>query len=124
MQSLAVIEMKYIEVKTGSWKDTPLPWWCRLLQRIIPPANPDYERFYPALRTWWVELDDKEVPTREIGFDADGNPIVLAPFGRNCGFIVDTSTPWNDAYEECLEAKAKFQATWKELEKSFSELKQ
>ena len=107
--------MKYIEIKTGPWKDRPLPWWCRLLKRIIPAANPDFEQSYPEARIWWVELDDKQVPSREIGFDAEGKPIVLAPFGRNYGFMVDTSTPWTDAGEECPEAKQRFQSTWEEL---------
>ena len=115
--------MKYIEVKTGPWKDASLPWWCRILKRIIPAANPDFEQYYPQARMWWVELDDNQVPNREIGFDVEGKPIVLAPFGRNYGFIVDTSAPWTDAEEECLEAKQKFQATWEALEKSLANLK-
>jgi hypothetical protein len=115
--------MKYIEVKIGPWKNTSPPWWCRLFQCVLPLANPDFEQYYPDARTWWVELDDKLVPTREIGFNADGNPIVLAPFGRNYGFIVDTSDPWTDADEECLEAKKKFQTTWENLEKSLAESK-
>ncbi len=123
MWALAVTKMKYIEVKTGTWNNTPLPWWGRVLQRIIPPANPDFEQLYPTARFWWVELDEKNVPAREIGFDEEGKPIVLAPFGRNYGFFVDTSTPWVDAGAECTEAKAEFQATWEELEKSLSELK-
>ena len=89
-----------------------------MLQRFIPPANPDFEQHYPHVRTWWVELDEKQIPTREIGFNVDGRPVALAPFGRNYGFIVDTCDPWTDADDECQEAKKKFQTTWEELAES------
>ena len=116
-------EMRYIEINTGPWSGKPLPWWCRLLQKIIPPANPDLEQqFYPLTRRWWVELDDKGVPQREIGFDADGKPIVLGPVGHNFGFTVDTTEPWPESDEDSAEATKEFQKTWETLWPQFKHL--
>ncbi len=116
---------KYIEIHTGRWPDKPLPWWCRVLQKIIPAANPDLEKqYYPRTRWWWVELDDRRVPQREIGFDADKNPIVLGPVGRNFGFTVDSSEPWPDSDEESPEAAKSFQKTWEALWPRFKHLEE
>ena len=105
--------MQYVEIETGAWNDAPLPWWVSLLKRVIPAANPDFENdYYPRTRTWWIELDDRGVPQREIGFDENAVPIVLGPVGQNYGFAVDNSSPWPEPRPVSAEAAAKFQTTW------------
>ena len=86
--------MRYLEIDVGPWSDKPPPWWCRILQKIIPAANPELETYYQKTRKWWLEVDDEGKPQREIGFDAEENPIVLGPIGRNYGFLVDSSVDW------------------------------
>jgi hypothetical protein len=33
-------EMRYLEISTGPWSEEPLPWWCRILQKVIPENEP------------------------------------------------------------------------------------
>ena len=114
--------MRYLEIKTGAWSIEPLPWWCRILQKIIPRANPDIEKLYFQTRFWWLEVDDKNVPQREIGFDKFKKPIVLGPIGDNFGFLVDSSDDWSDSKDDSEEAKELFEKTWEELFPKFKHL--
>lgn len=114
--------MRYLEIDTGPWTDEPLPWWCRILQKIIPAANPDLESYYPKTRKWWLEVDDEGKPQREIGFDAENNPIVLGPIGNNYGFLVDGSDNWKDSKEDSSEAKNDFERVWQSLLQQFAYL--
>ena len=114
--------MRYLEIKTGPWGDSPLPWWCRILQKVIPAANPDLEPYYPETRTWWLEIDDDGAPLREIGFDADMQAIVLGPVGRNFGFLVDSSDDWRDSEEDSEVAAKAFQSKWDEIWPAFKHL--
>jgi hypothetical protein len=115
-------DMRYLEIKTGPWREEPLPWWCRVLQKIIPAANPDLERLYSRTRKWWLELDDSGKPLREIGFDTDMKPFVIGPVGRNFGFLVDSSDDWSTSREDSPEAAAGFEKAWQELWPSFEHL--
>jgi hypothetical protein len=114
--------MRYLEIKTGPWGSEPLPWWCRILQKIIPAANPDLERYYPSARSWWLEIDETGKPRREIGFDADMQPVVLGPIGRNFGFLVDSSDDWTSSHEDSSEAASEFQKRWEQLWPRFRHL--
>lgn len=114
--------MRYLEIRIGPWGDTPLPWWCRILQKIIPAANPDIERYYKHTRVWWLETDDAGVPQREIGFDADMNPIVVGPVGNNLGFLVDSSDDWSDSDEDSEQAAQGFEKAWETIWPKFEHL--
>lgn len=114
--------MRYVELKVKPWS-AKLPWWCEILKRIIPAANPDFEKFYPQMTTWWIEVDDKGVAQREIGFDADMKPTVLGPFGRNYGFITDSSGVFDDPHGHPAEIAHEFERVWDELAVKFSHLK-
>ena len=116
--------MRYLEISTGPWSEEPLPWWCRILQKVIPATNPDLEKFYPQARKWWLEIDDDGKPLREIGFIAENEPIVLGPIGRNYGFLVDSSDNWKDSEEDSAEAKREFEKMWQALSQQFSNLEQ
>jgi hypothetical protein len=114
--------MRYLEIKTGPWSVEPLPWWCRILKKIIPAANPDLETYYPRTRTWWLEVSDGGKPQREIGFDVEMNPIVLGPVGSNFGFLVDSSDDWTKSTEDSVQAARDFQKTWEVLWPKFMHL--
>lgn len=115
--------MEYVAIHTGPWDDEPDSWWVKLLRRMLPAANPDFEeRYYPRTRTWWIELDDDRIPQREIGFDEQGSAIVLGPVGQNYGFAVDSSSPWPESYGRCDEASRSFQEVWDSLWPQFAHL--
>ena len=117
--------MEYVEIHTGPWGDEPDPWWAKILKRILPATNPDFEdQLYPLTRTWWIELDDNRIAQREIGFDETGDAIVLGPVGRNHGFAVDTPGRWSATYEHCDEAARKFDKVWSKLWPTFAHLEE
>lgn len=111
--------MRYLEIDIGLWPEEPLSRWGRILQKVIPAANPDFEKFYPKTRKWWVEIDDEGRPLREIGFNAENKPIVLGPFGRNYGFLVDSPINWKDSEGDSVEAEKCFETAWQELLQEF-----
>jgi hypothetical protein len=90
-----------------------------ILRRVLPAANPDFDDQYARVVRWWVEVDSKGLPIREIGFDRLGAPIVLAPIGPNRGCITDslsTFVEWsNDA-----RVQGQFEETWQRLVKAFA----
>lgn len=114
--------MRYIEFETGPWPANELPWWYKMLQKIIPAANPDLEGYYALTRRCWVELDDVGKPRREIGFDSDGKAIVLGPIGKNYGFLVDSSVKWSDSIEGREIREKDFNETWEKLWLKFRHL--
>ena len=62
----------------------------RILPSIIPRANPDFDRLYDKVITWYIEYDDiNNITNREIGVDKNGIVIVKGPFGKNLGFWTD-----------------------------------
>lgn len=104
--------MRYLEIDVGTPSKEPLPWWCRVLEKISPKGNPDLEKYYDETRIWWLEINDKREPQREIGFDMDGNPIVLGPIGNNYGFLIDSPIDWNDSKIDSDEAAKNFEKQW------------
>jgi hypothetical protein len=105
--------MEYVEINTGPWDDEPDSWWVRLFRRVLPAANPDFEEtLYPNTRIWWIELDCNRIPQREIGFNEEGDAIILGPVGRNYGYVVDSPLSWPESYEQCEEASRSFQKVW------------
>jgi hypothetical protein len=113
--------MKYLELDTGrSRARRPLPWWIKVLQFIIPAANPDLAPYMDRARIWWIEIDDNGLPLREIGFDPGGLAVVLGPVSGNHGFLLDSSDDTIEALvaDEKLEshkAAERFDAEWNSL---------
>jgi hypothetical protein len=78
-------------------------WFPGWLERFLEPflerftVNRDYEPHLPTLDKWWVEFrnDEKEV-WREIGFSAQGEPVLAGPSKRNRGFWNDTNMTLSD----------------------------
>jgi len=79
---------------------------------VLPAANPDFECLYGEVKRWWIELDERtRCPTRELGFDENGLPIVAAPWEGNRGVWTDSPVvlDWNDHPGV---APADFEAAW------------
>jgi hypothetical protein len=71
----------------------PLDIKARLIRAalwFVPRANPDYERLFPHVRKWFVEVDESGRVQREIGVASDGAPLFAAPDDRNLGFWTDS----------------------------------
>ena len=95
-----------------------------MLGRVFPAASEDLSHLWGEVAYWWLEVDDSGLPQREIGFDAAGSPIVLAPVGDKVGFLIDASDDWSDWEEESQEDGSSFEAVWLELWPRFEELEQ
>jgi hypothetical protein len=82
------MESQFIRIENfDEWE--PPGMLARVLARLLPHANPDFESVFPRVRCWWLELRNG-TPVREIGFSADGLPLVLGPFKDNRGFWTDS----------------------------------
>lgn len=114
--------MRYLRIEVSPSTDKPSLWWGKLLQKVLPAANPDIDQYFSVARKWWLEIDDNGKPNREIGFDSENTPIVLGPVGRNCGFLVDSSDDWKDSKEDSEEAGKEFEKTWQALWEKFGHL--
>jgi hypothetical protein len=81
----------YITILTPNSMDSSPPgWFVRLLQCVLPAANPDLERFYGDVAVWHVEIErGTGQPLREVGLDSGQRVLVIGPWRNNHGFIVD-----------------------------------
>jgi len=87
----------------------------RILRKLLPAANPDLENLYPLVRLWWVEIDERGRPQREVGFDDMGKSVVAGPVGRNMGFWTDSSMIFNEAECQAV-APELFEEAWSSIE--------
>ncbi len=92
-------------------KDEPHPILSRAIRALIPAANPDLESKFADVRLWWVEINEHGVPQREIGFDAAGRAMVLAPDDRNTGFWTDSPMVFSPQEFEAVD-QASFDSAW------------
>ena len=113
--------MKYFKFKSNRRKENSIHespiWNCTnwILCKLFPKANPDFEKKYKSVDTWYIEYDDeKHFTAREIGIDKDGNAIVKAPFNKNLGLWVDSDMKYEDylSYEICTITKNDFILLW------------
>lgn len=93
-------------------------WFFKVLKRLIPPANPDFEDLYSRVEFWVlkIRLEDGR-PLREVGFDSKGSPIVAGPIGKNRGMWVDSQSnvSWRDAEKVNQEF---FSSAWGKVQSS------
>lgn len=75
----------------------------------------DLEDFYRLVRLWWVEIGERGVPQREIGFDSTGKPIVAGPVGRNKGFWTDSPMIFKEGEYPPI-APVLFEEAWLKME--------
>ena len=89
-------------------------WKVRLLTALLfflPRANLDNEKLYPQLTRWLIETDEAGMPTREIGINAEGNPLFSAPNERNFGFWTDSNLAFDPSELELIDQEY-FEALW------------
>ena len=115
--------LKFIEKKTSNAeeKDSFLINLLRkILEFLLPQANPDFDHLYLLVETWYIEYDEKyeeDGTIREVGRDAYGRIIVKDPDERNYGFWNDTNMGLNDFIEQMHAeyiSKEEFEAVWNE----------
>lgn len=69
----------------------------RVLNRIIPKANPDYEDEIDNVVSWLIEFDaETHIPIRELGINKEGNVIVKMPYKTNLGYWTDNNLLLDD----------------------------
>jgi hypothetical protein len=98
----------------------PDPWQVRVLRLLlffIPKANPDNEKLYRFVKKWYLELNDANVPVREIGLGEQGEPLLAAPDQRNYGFWTDSSEPIDTEWLQPISAE-EFHRAWNAVEKT------
>ncbi|MFK7815872.1 MAG: hypothetical protein AB8B92_06005, partial [Gammaproteobacteria bacterium] len=93
---------------------------CRFF--FIREANPNYKNKMHLVSTWLIEFVD-ENPRREIGLDADQNPVLAGPTTRDYGFWCDNNMEYKDFKGELI-AKEVFESSWKEYFRNHKHLKE
>ena len=115
--------MRYLEIDTGPViAREKISWWEQLLRWVVPAASPDLEPYFGKVRVWWLEIEDNGEPLREIGFDENGDAIVLGPVEGNYGLLLDASDDWSDSTEDSFNAAEEFDRVWITLWPKFEEL--
>ena len=91
-------------------------WFARLLQRLLPAANADLERFYDRVVMWHVEIEAATgEPLREVGLDAQHRVLAIGPWRDNHGFIVDCGGTFVAAEYQQISLE-QFEHEWKSFE--------
>jgi len=92
---------------------------AKILGRVLPKANPDFEHRYHKVQFWYLELDDIGRVLREVGLDENSVPVVMGPWGDNHGLWTDSHTMLNSIeYEEL--AADEFEAGWRIAQSSLT----
>ena len=107
--------MNYIEIEINPISEHEASLLEKMIERLIPSANPDISHLIHEVKFWWLESDDSGLPTREIGFNRNREPIVLAPVGKNIGFLIDSSDNWLNYSEHCEQVAKQFDQVWNAL---------
>ena len=85
--------------------------FSKLLQKLLPSANPDFEKKYQNVVKWYLEIDDSGKPTREIGIDTKEKTIVIGPYQGNRGLWPDSLVILEPKDYDSL-AKTDFETEW------------
>ena len=115
--------MKYVVTKLCTTPIPKLKWWekglVKFLYLIIPKANPDFDHLYTNVRLWWLELDENNMPKREIGFDENNSTIVVGPIENNFGFFTDSDESIKSSdYEEINSEQ--FISSWEKFSNAYN----
>jgi len=86
----------------------------KVLSRVLPLANPDFEDKYDQVVEWWLEIDDDGVVRREIGFDSLAQPLVGAPIGENEGIFTELGQAPQGTIEDV--DRGRFDSAWNTLQ--------
>ena len=103
----------YLKTKIATDWDTPKPdgVFVKLLRRIIPEANPNYRNKMHLIDTWFIEFDEQGLPSREVGVDTDGQPVVAGPTSVDYGYWLDANVTDADLSGVEIE-QDEFEALW------------
>lgn len=83
----------------------------KVMRRFIPEANPSYRGKMHLIDSWYVEFDEQGLPSREVGVDAAGQPVVAGPTSMDYGFRLDTNMNRDDFDGDEVD-KQEFEALW------------
>lgn len=114
--------MRYLRVDVGARSENRVPWWVAIMEKVLPPGNPDLEELHELVDYYWLEIDDAGAPQREIGFGSNGNAVVVGPVGENVGVLVDSSDDWSTSPADSEEAAEDFERVWRETWPRFGHL--
>jgi len=91
----------------------------RLLKKILPEANPDYDERIDEVKFWIIEISkETNLPNREIGLDKIGNPIMIMPDDNNYGYWTDNNLKKED-FESHFKTKIIDEQQFNELWNAF-----
>lgn len=85
-----------------------------MLLRVVPKGSPDYDVRIELVTYWLVQVDGEGLAAREIGFNAQHEPILFAPTDRNYGLWTDSDRVFSLAEFDSRE-EFPFEATWNKL---------
>jgi hypothetical protein len=113
------IENRYIKY-TEKLEFKPLGFVSKLISRLLPNPDPDFDDLYRQVHFWYLEIDPKfRMVSREIGFDENARPIVFGPFKSNRGLWIDAPVKFNaDDFENT--SQDEFEKHWNYLREKFN----
>ncbi len=114
--------MRYLRVEVQPPSHERHGWLYRGMAALLGASNPDIGPLHQEAWTWWLEVSDTGTPLREIGFNIEGEAIVLGPIGRNYGLLVDSPVDWQHSDGDSDEASQRFEERWNELWPKFKHL--
>jgi hypothetical protein len=108
-------------LKDGLLKSSLKNTFIRILTKIIPKANPEFDDKINNVQYWLVECEDETgIPQREIGLDKEGRVIVKMPFGANYGYWTDNNLLLDNFKEHFAGSeisKESFERNWQLFDK-------
>jgi hypothetical protein len=88
----------------------------KILTKVFPVANPDFENKIDDVEYWLVECDKVSgIPQREIGLDQQGQVIMKMPLNDNYGYWTDNNLLLDDFKEHFKTSeitKESFEQQW------------
>ena len=104
-------------------KDLSYSFWknllIKILSKILPVANPDFDKKIDDVKYWMIEFDETGLAEREIGLDRNSKVILKMPFKNNYGYWTDNNLQFDDFIKtfvcEKIEKKV-FEHKWQELD--------
>jgi hypothetical protein len=115
----SIPKTEYQPSKDGFAKTAFINIFGGILSRIIPKANPDFDKEIEDVEFWLVECDKETgIVEREIGLDKENQVILKMPFNENYGFWIDNNLLLNDFknhFEVSEISKESFEQNWNKL---------
>lgn len=89
-----------------------------ILSFVLPHSNPDFEKRYDQVHTWYIEYDEeKNLTNREVGTNENGDVIVKGPYRKNLGFWTNedlTLEQYQQHFDITTISHEQFTELWKE----------